>query len=221
MISEERLKQLVSSGIGSKPYNINKVVGSNIVADFMDCKIDVLVIECDCQGNYSSGMQVSLLEKFPELKQLLAEIPEEARTLGNIVPITVVRRFKHGVAPGYIINAYTRKTSGWGMRRERVVRKHDGFLMPVSHFYPDAITDALSKAFEYAAFLVGKKLLHKRDTIACPRICRGVGGANWSDVETAILKAVDAAKTDIRVYLPRNPDNQVILGDNSRVEANT
>ena len=63
MTSEERLKELVMSGIGSKPYNVQRVVGANMVADFVSCKLDVILVECDCEGKYTTGMQVSLLEK--------------------------------------------------------------------------------------------------------------------------------------------------------------
>ena len=225
MTSEERLKELVASGIGSKPYNVQRVIGANMVADFVSCKLDVILVECDCEGKYSTGMQTSLMEKFPELKELVDAIPAEARTLGAIVPITVMRKHKNkrgvstGFTVGYIINVYTRKSSGWGMRRDRVLRKHDGFLMPVSHFYPAAITQALDSAFAYTEELNASGIAKKNVAIACPRMCRGVGGAFWSDVETAILQSVDAHKKNIRVYLPRNPDNEIIPGDNSKLES--
>ena len=104
------------------------------------------------------------------------------------------------------------------MRRDRVMRKHDNFLMPVSHFYPEAITHALNSVFDFTDDLVASGIAKKHVNIACPRLCRGVGGSFWSDVETAILQAVDSHKKNIRVYLPRNPDNEVILGDNSKLE---
>jgi hypothetical protein len=225
MTSEERLKELVLSGIGSKPYNVQRVIGANMVADFVSCKLDVILVECDCEGKYTTGMQVSLLEKFPELKEQVDAIPESARTLGSIVPITVMRKHKNkrgvstGFTLGYIVNVYTRKTSGWGMRRDRVMRKHDNFLMPVSHFYPEAITQALNSVFDFADSLVAAGLAKKHVNIACPRLCRGVGGSLWSDVETAILQAVDSHKKNIRVYLPRNPDNEIVQGDNSKLES--
>ena len=202
MATQNNLNSLLTLGLGAKkdvPCLIER--SRNIVQEFTHGKIDVLVVECACDGSYDSKLQADLIKAFPTLGESLSKLSVDDRLLGQIVPIRIPNRNKNR----YIVNAYTRMGSGWGKRSLRV-KSESGELLPLDHYDPAAIESA------FTSILTG----FKDYRIGCIRFLRGVGGTHWSTLRGQLSELVERVNgPDLYVFgHSRDPDQGVILGSN-------
>lgn len=212
--SEQSLSALLASGLGSKQNHVNLKQGRHwLLAEFLSGVVDVLILEIESTSMLETrGFTALLFETMPEVKEQFAALDELGfLELGDSLSLEVKRRNVKRV--GLVVLAVSRVTSGWGAKKDRVM-SDDGSLLPISHFDERAIVESFNSALVKVGEYLRAHGYTRKPVIACPRICQGIGGALWSDVQTALNKAFDGTGYTMEVYAHKDPDSRVTVGKN-------
>jgi hypothetical protein len=213
-VSEQSLSALLAAGIGSKQNHVNLRQGRHwLLAEFLSGIVDVLVLEIESTYMLETkGFTALFFETLPEVKTQFEAADELGfLELGDSFGVEVKRR--NVKRPGLVVLAVSRVSSGWGAKKDRI-QSEDGSLLPVSHFDADAITRAFDSALTKVTDYMKSHGYTRKPVIACPRICQGVGGALWLDVQAALNRAFDGTGYTLEAYVPNDPDARVTVGKN-------
>lgn len=212
--SEQSLSALLTSGLGSKQNHVNLKQGRHwLLAEFLSGIVDVLILEVESTSMLETkGFTALFFESMPEVKEQFTALDELGfLELGDSLSLEVKRRNVKRV--GLVVLAVSRVTSGWGAKKDRI-KSEDGSLLPVSHFNERAITESFNSALVKVEAYLRSNGYTRKPVIACPRICQGIGGALWSDVQTVLNQAFDGTGHTLDAYTPKDPDARVTVGKN-------